>query len=201
MTSTIDTHDELTPPLKDRWSPRVFDDRHELTDAELAVLLEAARWAPSCGNSQPWAFLLARRGDETHARLVAHLSRGNSGWVPRASAVLVAVHQVAVEPGAEGWDDFGWAAYDLGQAAAHLTVQAASMGLVVHQFAGFDQDGVAQAFGVPPTWQVKTGVAVGRLGDPATTEVPERNRAERTRKPLEEFVFAGAWGRPAAVVR
>lgn len=189
----------LTALLRDRWSPRVFDPAHELSDDDLRSLLEAARWAPSAGNSQPWAFLVGRRGEPGHARLVEHLSRGNTPWVPRASAVLVSAHQVASGPEDDAPAFSDYALHDLGQAVAHLTFQAAVLGLHVHQFAGFDHDGVAAAFGVPPHWKVTAGIAVGRLCDPAATDVPERDLATRVRKELSDFVYADAWGRPAPV--
>jgi len=190
----------LTPLLRDRWSPRVLDDTHVLSDEDLLLLLEAARWAPSTGNSQPWSYLVGRRGDDTFARLVPTLSRGNARWVPRASAVLVSLRQVAPAPGEEP-GTYAYAAHDTGQAAAHLTVQAAALGLVVHQFAGFDHDAVAAEFGVPDHVRVTAGLAVGREGDPATTDVPEKDRATRSRRPLADFVYAGAWGEIAPVVR
>ena len=183
---------DLNPLLRDRCSPRVFDPEHVLAPGDLHLLLEAARWAPSAGNSQPWSFLVGLRGDATHAEICRHLSRGNSGWVPRASAVLISVCRIATDPDDDAPDFSDFAQYDVGQAVAHLSVEAAALGLSVHQFAGFDHDGVAAAFDVPPHWKVTTGVAIGRRGDPSTTDIPERTPSDR--KPLSEFVFADRWG-------
>lgn len=192
------------PPIHDllaqRWSPRVYDPAHTLTGDELRTILEAARWTPSAGNSQPWAFLAGLRGDATHAAFVPLLSRGNAFWAPRASALLLSLHQVAPEPGSD-FPFSDYAAYDLGQAAAHLTVQAQSMGLHVHQFAGFDHEAAADAFAVPEHWKVTTGIAIGRLAPPESIEADEpsladRERRLRERKPLEEMVFAGRFGDP-----
>lgn len=190
------------PPIHDllaqRWSPRVYDPAHSLTTDELRTILEAARWTPSAGNSQPWAFLAGLRGDATHQAFVPLLSRGNSFWAPRASALLVSLHQVAAEEGTDFvYSDY--AAYDLGQAAAHLTVQAQSMGLHVHQFAGFDHDAATAAFAVPSHWKVTTGIAIGRLAPPESIEADEpsladRERRLRARKPLDELVFAERFG-------
>ncbi|MEU0312607.1 nitroreductase family protein [Nocardioides sp. NPDC006273] len=192
--------EDLTEHLRDRWSVSVFDPTHELADAEIRLLIEAARWAPSAGNSQPWSFLVLPRGSARHDTFVGHLSRGNSGWVPRASAVFVAIAQDGVGPDGDGpkWSDY--AHYDLGQAAAHLTVQAASLGLSSHQFAGFDHDAVAAAFGVPAWWKVMIGIAVGRHGDPAQADPgdAEREQRERVRRPLEEIAFGDKWGTPWA---
>lgn len=185
---------DLTPLLRDRWSPRVFDPTHELTDAELRLLLEAARWSASAGNTQRWAFLVARRGDATFTGLQRHLSKGNAGWVANVSAVLVACFQTGAAPEDQETPYLDLAEYDLGQTAVHVTVQAASMGLHVHQFAGFDHQGVADEFGVPAHWRVATGIAVGRLGDPETSDVHEKKRSDR--KPLAEIAYAGSWGTP-----
>lgn len=193
---------ELTGVLHRRWSTRVFDPAHTLSDAELTVLLEAARWTPSAGNSQPWAFLVGRRGDATHRAFVELLSRGNSFWAPRASALVLTLHQVASEPGSEfPYSDY--AAYDLGQAAAHLSVQAMAADLHVHQFAGFDHDRAAEVFAVPAHWRVTTGIAVGRPAPVSSIEEQEpslavRERILRSRRPLTDSVFQGTFGTPAA---
>jgi nitroreductase len=185
---------DLTPLLRDRCSPRVFDPAHELAPADLHLLLEAARWAPSAGNSQPWAFLVGLRGDATHQEICRHLSRGNSGWVPRASAVVISLCRIASDPEDDAPAFSDYAQYDVGQAVANLTVQASAQHLSVHQFAGFDHDALTAAFEVPAHWKVTTGVAIGRVGDPATTDIPERHPSDRN--PLSEFVFAGRWGSP-----
>lgn len=100
----------LAEPMRSRWSPSVFDDRHELEGVELETLLHAARWAPSEGNSQPWAFFVAERGSKSHDVLVGHLSRGNATWVPRASVVLITATQVA--PDEDGNGGGRYTAYD-----------------------------------------------------------------------------------------
>ncbi|MBO1754030.1 nitroreductase family protein [Allobranchiibius sp. CTAmp26] len=198
--------DPTTPPLildvlRERRSPSVFDPAHELSDDQLASLLEAARWAPSNGNAQPWAFVVARRGDAAHGVLVGALSRGNSGWLPPASVVLVTLARTTPEHKPALAD---YARYDLGQAVAHLCVQAASMGLGVHQFGGFDHDALAAAYEVPDEWSVVSGVAVGRPWpvdertgvDPSTAE---RELRERRRKPLSELAFGTRFGEPLPV--
>jgi len=186
---------DIAEPMRSRWSPSVFDAEHELTGAEITRLLEAAQWAPSSGNRQPWRYLVAPRGSAAHQVLVPHLSRGNSGWVPRASAVFLSVVQV----GGDGVElsDLLIPAHDVGQASAHLTLQAQAMGLFAHQFGGFDHHAVAAGLGVPDTVRVLAGIAVGVRGDPA--DVPERDaerdHRERRRRPLGETAYA-AWGLP-----
>ena len=186
----------LAEPMRSRWSASVYDDAHRLTGAEIETLLRAAQWAPSAGNSQPWLFFVCVPGTANHDRLVATLSRGNSGWVPRASVVfLTAAHvRTGEEPDAPGYSDY--ALHDVGQAAAHLTLQARSMGLHAHQFAGFDHDALADALGVPPTHQLLTGIAVGAPGDPADVDerTAARDHRDRVRRPLEEWAFGGRFG-------
>lgn len=200
---TLETVPDLMPLLRSRRSIRTYDATHELGDDELAVLLEAARWAPSAGNSQPWSFLVGRRGDTAHDLFVELLSRGNRSWVPRASAVLISLHQVASGPEEDAPAFSDYAMYDLGQAVAHLNVQAAELGLAVHQFAGFDHDRLAAECGVPPHWRVTTGIAIGRelppeeLDEAVADELArERDRRPRTRKPLGELAFGGRFGEP-----
>ncbi|MEJ7833563.1 MAG: nitroreductase family protein [Nocardioides sp.] len=188
----------LAEPMRSRWSPSIFDDRAVLGAEELRTLLRAAQWAPSNGNTQPWAFLVAERGGAAHAVLVPHLSRGNSGWVPRASVVVLTATQVGRDENGEELMGADYACHDLGQAAAHLTLQARAMDLHAHQFAGFDRLAVAVALGVPAHFQVMSGIAIGRRGDPADVSERDRERDQRarSRKPLAEFVFGDQWGRP-----
>lgn len=188
--------ESLTDHLRERWSISVFDDQHTLSHDQIDTLLHAAQWAPSAGNGQPWAFIVAERGNAAHRALVEHLSRGNSGWVPRASAVFLALAQIAPDSEGNGpkWATYSY--YDLGQAAAHLTVQAASLGLWVHQFAGFDHEAVAAALDVPSHFQLMTGIAVGVRGNPGEVSPDDvaREQRDRVRKPLGQFAYGERWG-------
>lgn len=186
----------LAEPLRSRWSASVYDDVHRLAQHEIETLLRAAQWAPSAGNSQPWVFFVCEPGTPVHSLLVSHLSRGNSGWVPRASVVFLTAAHVRSGEEEDAPKVSDYSVYDVGQAAAHLTLQARAMGLHAHQFAGFDHDGLAEALGVPVTHQLLTGIAVGLPGDPA--EVDERTAArdhrDRVRRDLSEWAFGGAFG-------
>lgn len=182
---------DLTPLLRHRRSVRAFDPDHHLTDPDLGCLLEAARWAPSAGNSQPWAFLVACRGTPDHAAFVHLLAGSVRRWAPQASALVFSLHQVASDDEEDALVYSDYAAYDLGQAVAHLTVQASSLGLSCHQFAAFDHAGLADHAGVPRHWQVSTGIAVG-LG-------VESEALPRTRKPLDELAFGARFGQALSV--
>ncbi|HET6165294.1 MAG TPA: nitroreductase family protein [Marmoricola sp.] len=194
-----DIHPDIHPLLRDRVSGRSFDAEHVLPEEDLVRLLEAARWAPSAGNSQPWSFVVARRGEDAHERMVARLSRGVATWAPAASALVLTLHRVGHdEDPSMAYSDY--AAYDLGQAVAFLTVQAQSMGLAVHQFAGFDHAAMATAFEVPASWQLTTGVAVGRRAPAATAAAAGSDAGAeagpRVRNVLADFVFTERYGEP-----
>src|SRR5262252_7707027 len=175
----------LHPLLAARWSPTTFDASYELAASEIEALLEAARWAPSAGNSQPWAFIVGQRGDATHARLVRHLARSSGAWAPAASMLVANLAHRYVED--TDWEYSEFSLYDLGQAVAHLTIQSQAMGMLVRQFRAFDRAAVAAEFDVPAHWEVTTMAAVGRplaptLEPPANIVLPPRRR-----RPLESL--------------
>lgn len=180
----------LHPLLAGRWSTRAFDRSHVLGDVEADRLLEAARWAPSAGNSQPWRIGIARRETPEFAALVSALAPGNAIWAEAASAlVLVAAQHV----GADGADR-PWADYDAGQAAAHLSVQAEADGLAVHQMGGFDPGRVGAAFRLPAGVRPLVVIAVGRRDPDAVLPEPfaARETAPRTRLAPAEIMLAPA---------
>jgi nitroreductase len=150
---------------------------------ETDLLLEAARWAPSAGNSQPWAFIVGRRGDDTHRRLVSHLARSSARWAPTASLLVANLSHRLVED--TDWDYSEFALYDLGQAVAHMTVQARALDLHVRQFRAFDRERMAAEFAVPGHWEVTTLSAIGRvalpdrLGEPLAATDEDRERRPR----------------------
>jgi nitroreductase len=189
MTRSADTRYPLHPVLAERWSPRGFDTRHEIDDAGLATLLEAARWAPSAANTQPWRFVVARRGSAEFTAIVAALAPGNQAWADRASVLVVAAAQTEAPDGSP----LPWAQYDTGQAVAHLSVQAHHDGLHIHQMGGFDRDRVADRFGLPATVVPQVVIALGRHDPDATLPEPyaSRETAPRERLPLAALVVAG----------
>ncbi len=186
-----DGAERLAEPLRSRWSPSWFDADETLTREQVETLVQAARWAPSAGNAQPWVLIVAERGTPGRAVLDQHLSRGNA-WVRRPALVLLACAQVAADPDAppdrKPPRDPAYAHHAVGQAAAHVTLQARADGLEAHQFSGFDRDAVATALGVPAHYRLLAGIAVGHRGDPAAIPDAEREREarERRRKPLTE---------------
>lgn len=169
----------LHPLLAARRSPLAFDPGIEVTSQELAALLEAARWAPSSQNSQPWRFLVGRRDDDSHRRILARLPAGERRWAGFAPLLLVGAHLTRTEHGAE----LPHAAYDLGQAVAQLTVQATALGLSVHQITDLDAGALHAELGLPADTRAKVVIAVGRLGpaDRLPADLRAREDAPRAR--------------------
>jgi len=172
-----------------RWSPRSFDATAELTREAVTASLEAARWAPSANNVQPWRFVVGFRGDDTFATIAANLMSFNAAWAPQSSALVV---NIAHTTDAEGKEN-AYALYDLGQAVAHFTLQASHDGLFTHQMGGINRDELAAAFNVPAGFSVISVTAVGTLGAPDALPEPlaAREVAPRTRIELDEIVSYG----------
>ena len=173
------TNEPLHPLLARRWSPTMFDESYEARTAEVESLLEAARWAPSAGNSQPWAFITARRGDAIHTRLVGHLTASSARWAPTASILVINLCHRYVED--TDWDFSEFSLYDLGQAVAHMTIQAQSLGLFARQFRAFNQTAITAEFDVPGHWQVTSMTAFGRLPKSVATQTPVAPDAGQSR--------------------
>jgi nitroreductase len=189
MSKRATTEYPISDTLAERWSPRAFDADAVLTPADLGPAFEAARWAPSANNLQPWQFIVGFRGDEVFTAIVNDLSGFNQSWAPDASALVVAIANTVTASGRAN----AYARYDLGQAVAHFTIQAASDGLKTHQMGGFDIDALTLALDVHEPWEIVSLIAVGTLGDPSG--LPEERQAaelgDRERKPLAEVVVRG----------
>ncbi|HYP72991.1 MAG TPA: nitroreductase family protein [Microbacterium sp.] len=175
--------------LAERWSTRIFDATAPIDDAALASALEAARWAPSASNTQPWRFVVARRGTAAHATIVGALMGFNQSWAADAGALVVFAAAASIDG-----KPLPWAAYDTGQAAAHFTVQAHASGLHTHQMGGFDRDAIGEAFGFGDDLAPVTVMAVGALGDidAAPEALRERELAPRTRRPIADSLIVDA---------
>ena len=181
--------------IRHRWSPRAFADR--LVEPEkLCSLLEAARWAASSYNEQPWSFLVATR-DRTDAfeKMVGCLVEGNVPWASKAPVLLLSV----AKPSFDRNDKPNrHALHDVGLAVGNLCLQATSQDLFVHQMAGFYADKAREAFGIPDEYEPVVMIALGYLdhsGDSPHESPP------RSRKPLGDFVYTGSWGNVASFVQ
>jgi nitroreductase len=194
---------ETAAPVHDalarRWSPRAFDSR-PVEPEKLRSLFEAARWASSCYNAQPWYFLVATRDDpESFQGLLNCFVNFNQDWAKNAPVVALSVASLNFEHNGE---PNRHALHDLGQATATLALQATTLGLQIHQMGGIFPDQARRIFCIPEGYEPVAGIALGYPGDPAT--LPEKLRkhelAPRERKPLTAFVFTGTWGQASPIV-
>jgi len=187
---------ELHSPVHEliaaRWSPYVFADKPVPLD-DLRSLFEAARWAASAFNEQPWRYIAAI-GDqsETYARILDCLVEANQAWAGRAPVLALGLARLNMErndkPNAT-------ALHDLGLASANICLEAAARGLMVHQMSGILPDKAAELFEVPEGYQVVTGMAIGYAGEPEG-ELGERDQKRRPRRNVTEFVFGESFGEP-----
>ncbi|MFI6347361.1 nitroreductase family protein [Streptomyces sp. NPDC050560] len=150
----------IHPLLAGRFSPHRFDPAGAVDDHALHLLLEAARWAPSAGNSQPWGFFPGRPGEPEHDRVFPHLAPSSARWAKDAGLLVVTLARRHVDDTQLLYSEF--ADYDLGQAIAHMTVQAQAMGLAAHQFRAFDLGGLTKELDPNPGWAIVSMVAVGK---------------------------------------
>jgi len=184
---TAETSTPIHEVLAERWSPRSYDPDAPLDEQKLTAALEAARWSPSAANTQPWRFIVARRGSAAFDAITAQLMGFNAVWATSAAALIVGVAEVR---NAEG-KPMRWAEYDLGQSLAHLSVQAHHDGLHVHQMGGFEADGLRAAFDIEDRFEPVSVAAIGVLGVPEALPDPLRERevAPRQRLPLSDILL------------
>ncbi len=199
MEKSAETQYPIHDLLRRRWSPRAFSDRR-VDPAIMRSLLEAARWAPSSYNEQPWSFIVATKDDPVEfGRLLSCLVEGNIQWAQHAPVLMVSVARLSFE---DDGKPNRHAFHDVGLAVANLIVQATALGLVVHQMAGIFPDKMRELYGIPEGYEAVAGIALGYPGDPQSLPEGLRKRelAPRERKPLTEFVFTGRWGQTSPLV-
>jgi nitroreductase len=179
--------------LARRWSPRTFDERLVEVDT-LRTLFEAARWAPSSSNEQPWRFIVATKDHETEwNRLFDCLMEGNQKWTFRAPVLILSVASMNFE---DDGKPNRHAFHDTGLATENFVLQATAQGLVAHQMAGFDVEKARADLRIPAGCEPVAMIAVGYPGDPAVLpeRLQERELRPRQRRPIEEWTFLGQWG-------
>jgi nitroreductase len=190
-----DTLSSVHELIRARWSPRAFSDR-EVSDADLRTIFEAARWAASSFNEQPWRFLVARKSDPVAFEKILHiLLPFNQAWAKKAPVLFI---MAAKRTFSHNSTPNSYAVHDAGQALAHVFLQATALGLHAHGMAGFDRDRARTELAIPEDYDLAAAVALGYLGSP--DDLPEQQRqsetARRTRKPLDEIVFGAHFGKP-----
>jgi len=178
--------------IRERWSPRAFSEK-AVPPEVLRSLFEAARWAPSSNNEQPWAYLVATKDNrEDFEKTLSVLVEFNANWAKQAPVLAIAVAELTF---AKNNAPNRCAFYDAGAATALLSMEATARGLFVHQMAGFDPEKARKVFGIPANWDAIAAMAIGYPGEPGSLPQPlhDRELAPRQRKPLSEFVMSGRW--------
>lgn len=191
MTERLPTY-PIDPLFLDRWSPRAFD-ASEISEGQVLRLIEAARWAPSAFNAQPWRFLYALRGGADWPLFLDLLIPFNQGWASRASALLFILSdkQMRNADGSSRGESYSHS-FDAGAAWGSFALQAQRDGLYAHGMTGFDVPRAIEKLGVPVDYRIEAAVAIGRLGDPATLPDGLREREHPSdRTPLDQIAFAG----------
>ena len=185
--------------IRRRWSPRAFSDRPVEPD-KLRQLFEAARWAPSSFNEQPWSFIVTTKEQpEEHAELLSCLIEKNQQWARLAPVLMLSIAKLNFERTGE---PNRHAFHDVGMAVGSLLVQATVLGLFVHQMAGFSVAKARETFNVPAGFEPVAAIALGYPAEPEILPEPFRARevAPRSRKAITEFVFEGKWGETSSIV-
>ena len=191
MEKQADTQYPIHDVLRQRWSPRAFDDR-SIEPEKLRSLFEAARWAPSSNNQQPWRFLVATKENKAgYDRLFNCLMEGNQTWAHRAPVLLLSVAELQFQDGSQNRH----ALHDTGMAVENLVIQATALGLVAHQMAGFRIDKARADCQIPHDYEPVAMIAIGYPGDPAllSDRLRVREVQPRSRKPVKEFVYSTTW--------
>jgi nitroreductase len=190
-----DTQHPIADPLRQRWSPLAFSNQ-PVEPEKFRQVLEAARWAASSFNEQPWSFIVATNDSPAEFdRLLSCLAEGNQEWAKNAPVLMLSVAKLHFERnGVENRHAF----HDVGAAAASMAIQATELGLFIHQMAGFDVPKAREVFHIPEGYEPVAAIALGYPGDYHTLSerLQQRELSPRSRKPLETFVFSGGWNQP-----
>ena len=184
----------VLPVILERWSPRAFADR-DVSHADLKKIFEAARWAPSSFNEQPWRFIVGRRNSKTYKKIADTLVPSNQAWAQNAPVLILSVAKTRFS---HNDSPNNYAVHDLGAADGFITLQAASMGIATHQMAGFDQARARELFEIPEVYAIGSVMALGYQGDPSMLgeHYQGQEQSPRSRKSLSEIVLS-EWDQPA----
>jgi nitroreductase len=192
------TEHSVLDVIRSRWSPVIFSPR-TVEPEKLLSVLEAARWAPSSFNEQPWSFLVARKEEpEEFARMLSCLVPGNVTWAQHVPVLLISVAKLQFE---HNHETNRHAVHDTGIATGFLMLQAAALGLAAHGMAGFDARKARQLYEIPETHEAVAAIGLGYPGDdPEAPEALRKRNVRKSRRTLDQFVFEGRWGQTSPLV-
>lgn len=183
--------------IANRWSSRAYDATKPVSHAQIITLLEAARWAPSSYNDQPWRFIVCNKNTDSDAWQKAFdcLMPSNQAWVANVPVLILGCANSVLDINQQA---NRFAQYDTGAAAINICLQATHIGLMAHQMGGYHADKAREAFAIPAQYTPMSMLAVGYAGEQTqlSTDLYERDVAPRKRKPLSEIVFDGVWSNP-----
>jgi nitroreductase len=184
----------IDPIFLKRFSPRAFTGE-AIAEAELMTIFEAARWAPSAYNSQPWRLFFGRRDTAHWPLFLGLLNEGNQVWAKNAAAIVVLASKPNfTPPGADKEMISKTPSFDTGAAWANLALQATMLGWIAHGVIGLDTARAATELNLPGDWRVEAGVVIGRLGDKSILpEALAAREAPNSRRPLEQTAFEGTY--------
>lgn len=190
----IEQKNEIFLLIKKRWSPKEFDPAKRISQNDLTLLFEAARWTPSSRNEQPWNFIVVTKDEpEQFNKMIDLLTDGNKSWASTASALILTVASLQLSHNNSG---NSYAYYDLGASVANLTIQAIALNIYIHQMGGFYRDKAKEVFHLNENYAPVSVLAAGYLPGNENFETRKNEvLAKRKRKPLNEFVFKNNWGK------
>jgi nitroreductase len=193
MQKPAETQYPIHDLIKQRWSPLAFDSRR-VEPAKLGSILEAARWASSCYNEQPWSFIIATKDEpQNYEKLLSCLVEANQNWAKNAPVLMLSVAKLNFTHNDKA-NKHAW--HDVGLAVGNMTIQAQSLGLYVHQMGGFLPDQARSIYQIPTDYEPVAAIALGYLGNinNLAEDLQQREVKPRSRKPLDSFIFAETWG-------
>ena len=194
MKKTANASHQIESLIAERWSPRAFLEK-PVEREKLLSMFEAARWAPSAFNAQPWRFLAAEKSDAAdYAKMLSCLVEANQVWAGKAPVLMILLAKKTFDHNGK---PNRWAMHDCGLALENLLLETQALGLAAHPMAGFSVDAVREKYSVPEDYEPLVAIAAGYEGDPdqLSGDLKTRELEPRERNPLEKFVFSKEWER------
>lgn len=183
--------------IAERWSPRIFDPNKFITKEQIKKICEAARWAPSCANEQPYRYIIWNKKTNKidFEKAFETLDKGNKDWVINCPIIILALANSKFSNGSIN----NWAEYDTGAASENICLQATDLGLHAHQMAGFDNNKISLLFNIPPTFKPMAMIAIGYKSDDfdlVPSKVQSQEQSDRKRKPIGNNFYDSKWNNP-----